>query len=61
MNRTITGVVLNNSNELSLGRKKKRMISSFHIEPQFIERLQVKYGHDVIDKIKQSITYDDIT
>lgn len=86
MNRTITGVVLNNSNELSLGRKKKRLISSlvhkfsysllnqkeinylngilghaFHIEPQFIERLQSKYGHDVIDKIKKSITYDDIT
>lgn len=86
MNRTITGVVLNNKNELSLGRKKKRMISSlvhkfsysllnqkeinylngilghaFHIEPQFVMRLKSKYGNDVIDKIKQSITYDDIT
>ncbi len=28
MNRNITGVVINNNNELSLGRKKKRMISS---------------------------------
>lgn len=86
MNRTITGVVLNNNNELSLGRKKKRMISSlvhkfsysllnqkemnylngilghaFHIEPPFIARLQAKYGHDVIAKIKQSITYESIT
>ncbi|MEL4888076.1 retron St85 family RNA-directed DNA polymerase [Pectobacterium betavasculorum] len=82
MNRNITGVILNNENELSLGRKKKRMISSLvhkfsysllnqkeinylngilghasHIEPLFIERLKEKYGHDVIAKIKQSITY----
>ncbi|QHP79162.1 RNA-directed DNA polymerase [Pectobacterium odoriferum] len=86
MNRNITGVILNNENELSLGRKKKRMISSLvhkfsysllnqkeinylngilghasHIEPQFIERLKEKYGHDVIAKIKKSITYAHIT
>ncbi|WP_313473102.1 retron St85 family RNA-directed DNA polymerase [Rouxiella badensis] len=82
MNRNITGIVLNNNNELSLGRKKKRMISSLvhkfsfsllnqeemnylngiighvnYVEPNFIERLRSKYGDDVIDKIKGSITY----
>lgn len=83
MNRNITGIVLNNNNELSLGRKKKRMISSlvhkfsfsllnqdemnylngiighvYYVEPAFIERLRNKYGDDVIEKIKGSITYE---
>ncbi|NBJ35200.1 RNA-directed DNA polymerase [Serratia fonticola] len=82
MSRNITGVVINNNCELSLGRKKKRMISSLvhkfsyslltqdemnylngilshahYIEPAFIERLKSKYGSDVIDKIKHSITF----
>ncbi|EPC1625557.1 retron St85 family RNA-directed DNA polymerase [Yersinia enterocolitica] len=84
-NRSITGIVINNSNELSLGRRKKRIISSLvhkfsyslltqneinylngiighvnYVEPSFIDRLKIKYGDDVIDKIKKSITYPSI-
>ncbi|PKI01484.1 retron St85 family RNA-directed DNA polymerase [Glaciecola sp. 33A] len=76
-NRHITGVTLTNDGLLSLGRKKKREISSlvhkfsigtleqtkisnlqgqlsfaYHIEPEFLIRLQKKYGQAIIDKIK---------
>lgn len=74
--RRITGLIVNNDGKLSLGRGKKREISSMvhrflintidlievhrlqgllgfaiNIEPDFITRLSVKYGHDLIGKI----------
>ncbi|RAR65396.1 retron-type reverse transcriptase [Pantoea ananatis] len=74
-NRHITGVTITNEGELSIGRKKKRYLSSLifryslnelteeevlngkgllshciHIEPDFILRMKIKYGHDLVDK-----------
>ncbi|MGI2196558.1 retron St85 family RNA-directed DNA polymerase [Shewanella baltica] len=76
-NRHITGVTLNNDGDISLGRDRKRLISSmihrfksgqldsiqtaelqglisfsYYIEPLFLNRLKLKYGTDIIDRIK---------
>jgi RNA-directed DNA polymerase len=76
-NRHVTGIVLNNDGEISLGRKKKRYIKSLvfkymnsqlsdeevahlrglisfssHIEPEYVERLKLKYGVNIINSIK---------
>lgn len=75
-NRHVTGLTLTNSGTVSIGRKKKRMISSlvhkatlapmdyenlmklsgllsysFHIEPDFKNRLETKYGINTIQAI----------
>lgn len=75
-NRHVTGVTINNNGNLSLGRNRKRVISSMihkfkhnslsmedslklhgllghalYIEPEFISRMDKKYGHDTIKKI----------
>lgn len=74
--RRITGLIINNDGNVSLGRSRKRKISSMvhkydvkalsgdqvyylqgllgfakYVEPQFIERLNRKYGSDVISRI----------
>lgn len=76
--RRITGVVLNNEGKLSIGRSRKRTISSLihrfslgqlsedevfglqgllgfskDIEPEFISRMSVKYGNDLVRQIFQ--------
>lgn len=76
-NRHVTGVVLNNEGHISLGRSRKRMISSLvhkfqlgdfenvnisylqgmlafanDIEPDFVLRLEAKYGAQTIRNIK---------
>ncbi|MEL4281325.1 retron St85 family RNA-directed DNA polymerase [Shewanella mangrovisoli] len=78
-NRHITGVTLSNNGELSLGRNRKRLISSmvhrfslgqldgmqtsklqglisfsYYIEPSFLDRLKLKYGLNIIEKIRNA-------
>jgi len=75
-NRRVTGIVLSNDNTISLGREKKRIISSkIHhyinnklaeqeiaslkgilafakdVEPEFLERLAIKYGDSILHKL----------
>lgn len=75
-NRHVTGVTITNSGTLSLGRKKKKHISSLifkfsnnsiehedlsllrgmlghakYIEPDFVNRMIVKYGSEIINNI----------
>lgn len=75
-NRRVTGVTLTVEGTLSLGRSKKRMISSLlhkysigiltfedisnlrglighalYIEPEFIDRMKLKYGENIINKL----------
>ncbi len=77
-NRHITGVTITNNGKLSVGREKKRLISSMlhrlslnmlndeqieqlkgqlahtkNIEPDFINRMQKKYGHDTINRVSK--------
>ncbi len=78
-NRHVTGVTIGNDGILSVGREKKRLISSMihkakykllsreelsslqghisyasHIEPEFLERMIIKYGLEVINEVKKS-------
>ena len=80
-NRHITGITINNNGELSLGRKRKRYLSSLvhkfslglvdkqdieklrgylafaeYIEPDFIVRLNKKYGEEVLISIKSVVS-----
>jgi hypothetical protein len=75
-NMHITGLVLSNNREISIGRNKKRHIKSLiyktikgdvskdeiiylsgylsfcvSVEPEFIERLKVKYGELIINQL----------
>ena len=75
-NRHVTGITITNESTLSIGRDRKRNISSgvhkfslgnisndeilslqgmlafaSHVEPTFINRLQKKYGEDVLTKL----------
>lgn len=75
-NRHVTGIVLTNNNELSIGRARKREIASlinsfrygalsedatlklkglmahaYHIEPDFIARMKLKYSYEVVNAI----------
>ncbi|WP_339348975.1 retron St85 family RNA-directed DNA polymerase [uncultured Alteromonas sp.] len=75
-NRHVTGITISSENKLSLGRAKKRMISSLihkfmigvidqedalylqgilafsiSIEPDFIERMKLKYNEDVVHRV----------
>lgn len=74
--RRVTGVIVNNEGDLSIGRSRKRMISSLihkfslgqlseeekfqlqgllsfskDIEPDFIKRMSIKYGNELIREI----------
>lgn len=78
VNRHITGVTITNEGTLSIGRERKRLISSMidhckkglleskeieklrgllgfakHIEPNFMVRMEKKYGSDLIKKIQK--------
>ena len=79
-NRHITGITINNEGKLSLGRVRKRMISSlvhqfkmnklpledfsylqgliafaYHIEPEFLLRLEKKYGTTTLSSINKGL------
>lgn len=76
-NRHVTGVTITNENTLSIGRERKRMISSMlhkfkigkldeaefdylkgilafalFIEPNFLNRLEVKYGRELLSEFR---------
>lgn len=82
-NRHVTGVTITNDGELSLGRKKKRYLSSLifkysigqisdedfshlrgmlghakYIEPNFILRMKIKYGAELLNKIILGESYE---
>lgn len=79
-NRHVTGVTITNSNTLSIGRSRKRMISSMvhkytldklnetqfdqlkgllafavFIEPDFLHRLEIKYGKELMGRIRGTL------
>jgi RNA-directed DNA polymerase len=74
--RRVTGIIINNEGEVSIGRARKRTISALihhfstgkisledgyklngllgfsnDVEPEFVERMRTKFGHQVIDAI----------
>lgn len=76
-NRHVTGITITTEGELSLGREKKRLLSSrihkatlgllpdselrslsghlgfaHHVEPEFVIRMEKKYGSEALDKIR---------
>lgn len=77
-NRHVTGITLTNDGKLSVGRERKRLISSMihkskfhvlstneaskllgilshatHIEPDFLRRMEKKYGKETLEVIKK--------